>query len=78
MRYCLVDACKLTFINIAVQQALAKLNEWRSKNLIGIGNLIEIYSSSVFSFLVLFFYSSLFPCQNHLELYSKDMKADVE
>lgn len=52
MRCCLVDACKLTFINIAVQPALAKLNEWRSKNLIGIGNLIEIYSSSEYPNLI--------------------------
>lgn len=38
-----VDASKLTCINIAAQQALAKINEWRSKNLKGIGNLIKIY-----------------------------------
>ncbi|XP_055295120.1 protein disks lost [Sitodiplosis mosellana] len=38
-----VDACKLTCINIAVQQALAKINEWRSKNLKG----IEIFSKDI-------------------------------
>lgn len=38
-----VEACKLTCINIAVQQALARINEWRTKNLNG----IEIFSKDI-------------------------------
>ncbi|XP_031618748.1 protein disks lost [Contarinia nasturtii] len=38
-----VDASKLTCINIAVQKAVATMNEWRSKNLKG----IEIFSKDI-------------------------------
>lgn len=38
-----VVACKTTCINIAVRQALARINEWRSKNLNG----IEIFSKDI-------------------------------
>lgn len=38
-----VVACKSTCINIAVQQALARINEWRTKNLNG----IEIFSKDI-------------------------------
>lgn len=38
-----VTACKSTCINIAVQQALARINEWRTKNLNG----IEIFSKDI-------------------------------
>lgn len=46
-----VDACKLTCINIAVQRSLAKINDWYSTNLKGIGNLIKFIYISHFYLL---------------------------
>lgn len=84
---------------------MARINEWRSKNLKGIGNLIKFFNypkrkySNVISVFSLahfnrnFFYyeytifllNALFSIQQnhfsseiHLEIFSKDLQADVE
>lgn len=86
-----VEICKQTCINIAVQRALIKVDEWRTTNLKGIGKIFLVFNIFAlnylhvnfqphfpFSFLLLCLLFMLTHTNTQIEIFSKDIQADVE